>query len=107
MTDIKTMKTRITVPKEQKLEFAKLMIDDGYSVVQIMEISGACESAVSRWKRQYVNELNGKTPNKKMAITPEHQRIQELEKQLKRAQRDNDILKKAAAFFILENSNLN
>ena len=28
MTDIKTMKTRITVPKEQKLEFAKLMIDD-------------------------------------------------------------------------------
>jgi len=106
MTDIKQMKTRIKVTKEQKLEFAKLMIDDGYSVLQIMEISGACESAVSRWKRQYANELNGNTPNNKTAITPEHQRIQELEKQLKRAQRDNDILKKAAAFFILENSNL-
>ncbi len=106
MTDIKKMKTRITITKEQKLEFAKLMIDDGYSILQIMEISGACESAVSRWKRQYVNELNGKTPSNKVAITPDHQRIQELEKQLKRAQRDNDILKKAAAFFILENSNL-
>lgn len=106
MTDIKKMKNRITVTKEQKLEFAKLMVDDGYSVLQIMEISGACESAVSRWKRQYVNEANGKTPNNKQAITPDHQRIQELEKQLKRAHRDNDILKKAAAFFILENSNL-
>ena len=106
MTDIKKMKTRITITKEQKLEFAKLMIDDGYSILQIMEISGACESAFSRWKRQYVNELNGKTPSNKVAITPDHQRIQELEKQLKRAQRDNDILKKAAAFFILENSNL-
>jgi len=106
MTDIKQMKKPIKVTKEQKLEFAKLMIDDGYSILQIMEISGACKSAVSRWKQQYVNELNGKTPDNKVAITPEHQRIQELEKQLKRAQRDNDILKKAAAFFILENSNL-
>ena len=106
MTDIKKMKVRIKVTKEQKLEFAKLMVDDGYSILQIMEISGACESAISRWKRQYVNELRGNTPNNKVALTPDHQRIQELEKQLKRAQRDNDILKKAAAFFILENSNL-
>ena len=106
MTDTNKMKTRIKVTKKQKLEFAKLMVDDGYSTLQIMEISGACESAVSRWKRQYINELDGNTPSNKMAITPEHQRIQELEKQLKRAQRDNDILKKAAAFFILENSNL-
>lgn len=106
MTYIKKMKTRIKVTKEQKLEFAKLMVDDEYSVLQIMEISGACESAVSRWKQQYINELNGKTPINKVALTPDHQRIQELEKQLKRAQRDNDILKKAAAFFILENSNL-
>lgn len=54
MTDTNKMKNRIKVTKEQKLEFAKLMVDDGYSVSQIMEISGACESAVSRWKRQYI-----------------------------------------------------
>ena len=77
MTHIKKMKIRITVTKEQKLEFAKLMVDDGYSVLQIMEISGACESAVSRWKRQYINELKGNTPNNKVALTPEHQRIKE------------------------------
>ena len=106
MTDIRPMKKRITVTKEQKLEFAKLMVHDGYTVLQVMEISGACDSAVSRWKRQYLDEIDGHTPSNKIAITPEHQRIQLLEKQLKRAQRDNDILKKAAAFFILENSNL-
>ena len=48
MTDIKKMKIRITLTKEQKLEFAKWMVNDGYSVLQIMEISGACESVVSR-----------------------------------------------------------
>jgi len=45
-------------------------------------------SAVVRWKRQYKVE--------KKAITPEQQQIQELEKQLARAKRDIDILKKRA-----------
>ena len=36
----------------------------------------------------------------------EHQRIQELEKELWRARRDNEILKKAAAFFIRDNHGL-
>ena len=57
MTDTNKMKTRIKVTQEQKLAFAKLMVDDGYSVLQIMEISGACESAISRWKRQYIFTL--------------------------------------------------
>jgi transposase len=56
-------------------------------------------------KQQYLAELNGNTPVKSKALTPEQQRIQELEVQLKRAQRDNDILKKAAAYFILDNQN--
>jgi transposase-like protein len=56
-----------------------------------MEISSGCESAVSRWRRQYIDEqvdntLDNKVDNtldNKVAITPEHQRIQLLEKQLK------------------------
>jgi transposase len=47
--------------------------------------------------------LAGNTPVDKTAMTPKQQRIQELEKQLCRAHRDNDILKKAAAFFIRDN----
>ncbi len=45
-----------------------------------MEISGAGDSAVRRWKKQYVDELNGDTPQDKQALTPEQQKIQSLEK---------------------------
>ncbi len=98
-----TRKTKVTLSAKQKLEYAKLMVEEGYSNKQIEEISGAGKSAVSKWKQQYIAELQGKTPVNSKALTPEQRRIQELEAQLKRAKRDNDILKKAAAFFILDN----
>jgi transposase len=73
-----TRKERTTFTAEQKLEYAKLMINEGSTNKQIRDISGAGETAISRWK-----------------------------KQLWRAKRDNEILKKAAAFFARENSSLN
>ncbi|WGM08335.1 IS3 family transposase [Arsenophonus nasoniae] len=88
-----TRKVKVTFSGKQKLEYAKLMVEGGYSNIQVEKISGAGKSAVSRWKQQYLAELNGNTPVKSKALTPEQQRIQELEVQLKRAQRDNDILK--------------
>ena len=103
MSDKKHSKPRITVSPDQKLEYAKLMVGEGYTNQQVIEISGACSSAVTRWKRQYLEELNGSTPKGKKALTPEQQRIQELEKQLWRAKRDNEILKKATAFFVRDN----
>tara|TARA_Y100001980_G_C14163920_1_gene41627 strand:+ start:67 stop:372 length:306 start_codon:yes stop_codon:yes gene_type:complete len=95
-------KPRVTITAKQKLEYAKLMVEEGYTNQQIQQISGASQSSISRWKRQYDTELLGKTPTSAKALTPEQSRIQELETQLKRAQRDNDILKKAAAFFALD-----
>lgn len=95
-----TRKNKAHFTPEQRLEYAKLMVEEGYTNKQVQEISGAGDSAVSRWKKQYKEESMGNTPINKAAITPEQQRIQELEKQLWRAKRDNDILKKAAAFFI-------
>lgn len=82
------------------------MVEEGYTNKQIEEMSGAGKSAVSRWKQQYLSELDGKSPENVQALTPEQQRIQLLEKQLKRALKDNDILKKATAFFIRDNQNL-
>lgn len=93
-------KERIAPTEQQKLEYAKLMIEDGYTNQQIQDISGASASAVVRWKKQYKQEMLGITPQNKAALTPEQQRIQELEKQLARAKRDIDILKKASALFI-------
>jgi len=102
-----TRKVKITISPSQKLEYAKLMVEEGYTNKQIQNISGACSSAIARWKRQYKAELSGHPPEKSNALTHEQQRIQLLEKQLKQALRDNEILKKAAAFFIRDNQNLN
>ncbi|MBE0471835.1 MAG: transposase [Methyloprofundus sp.] len=99
-------KERTTFTAEQKLDYAKLMINEGYTNKQIRDISGAGETAVSRWKRQYLEEMNGQTPQDKKALTPEQQKIQDLEKQLWRAKRDNEILKKAADIDARENSSL-
>ncbi len=89
-----TRKSKVTLSAQQKLEYAKLMVEEGYTNKQIEEISGAGKSAVSRWKQQYLSELDGKSPENVQALTPEQQRIQSLEKQLQRALRDNEILKK-------------
>jgi transposase len=102
-----TRKQKITISPQQKLEYAKLMVEENYTYKQIQDMSGACSSAVSRWKKQYRLELSDHTPEGVSALTPDQQRIQSLEKQLKRAQRDNEILKKATAFFIRDNQNLN
>ena len=98
----KTRKQRLSFTKEQRLDYAKLMVHEGYTNQQIVKISGAGLTAISRWKRQYLDELDGNTPEGKKALTAEHQEIQDLKKQLWRAKRDNEILKKAAAIFIRE-----
>lgn len=107
MTNKSTRKPRVSFTPEQKLDYAKLMIEDNYSIQKVMDISGAGSTAVSRWKKQYLSELKGETPTDKKALTSEQQKIQSLEQQLWRAKRDNEILKKAAAFFIRENKDLN
>jgi len=102
MTQITSRKPRITTTMEQKLDYAKLMVYENYTNKQIMQISGAGSSAVSRWKKQYLSELSGNQPTSGNAITPEQQEIQSLKKQLWRANRDNEILKKASALFAME-----
>ena len=88
-----TRKVKITISPSQKLKYAKLMVEEGYTNKQIQNISGACSSAIARWKRQYKAELSGQTPEKSNALNHEQQRIQLLEKQLKQALRDNEIFK--------------
>ena len=58
------------------MEYAKFMVEEGYSNKQVQEISGASESAISLWKKQYKEELTGHTLDNKTKITPEQQRIQ-------------------------------
>jgi hypothetical protein len=47
------------------------MINEGYTNKQIRDISDAGETAVSRWKKQYLAEVDGHTPQDKKALMSE------------------------------------
>lgn len=85
-----------------KLEIAKLMVGENYSVKQACEASGAGETAVKRWKRQYLAERAGKPLPAGQALTPEQREIQQLKQRIRQLETERDILKKASAFFARE-----
>jgi len=98
-----TRKIRKNFTPAQKLEYAKLMVVEDYSNQQVIELSGAGATAVSRWKRQYLAEQRGEVAEGKIALDSDKRRIQELEKQLAASKMDVVLLKKATAFFIRDN----
>lgn len=91
---------------EFKQECVNLVLNQGYSVMQAAGAMGVGESTLQRWVRQYRKELIGITPQA-TAMTPEQQHIQALEAEIRKLKRDNDLLKKASAFFANEMQNSN
>jgi hypothetical protein len=51
------------------------MVNEGYSNKQIRDISGVWDTAVSRWKKQYLAEVDRQTAQGKKVLTPEQQKI--------------------------------
>jgi len=62
---------------------------------------GIAESVMRRWVQQLQLERQGITPQSK-AMTPDQQRIQELEARIDRLEREKAILKKATALLMSE-----
>ncbi len=79
MTD-SARKVRKTVTPEQRLVYAKLMLEEQYSNHQVMDLSGAGATAVSRWKKQYLAEKQGEVSTAKVVLDSDKRRIQVLEK---------------------------
>jgi len=71
----KTRKARQDFTPAQRLKYAKLMVEENYTNQQVMDLSGAGSTAVSRWKHQLLAE----------------------------SRMDVALLKKATAFFIRDN----
>ena len=78
-----------------KADAVSLVQQQGYTVAQACQALGIGETALRRWVTQVEGETKGVTPSGK-AITPEQQRIQTLEAQVKRLEMEKAILKKAA-----------
>jgi len=92
---------RRTFSPEFKREAAELVLEQSYSYPQACEALGVGETALRRWVAQLSSERIGITPKAK-ALTPDQQRIQELEKRVKRLELEKKILKKATALLMSE-----
>lgn len=84
---------------EFKLEAAQLVVDQGYTVRAACEAMGVSKSTMESWVRRLRAERGGDTPTGN-AMTPEQQRIQELERKLRRTEEEKEILKKATALLM-------
>ena len=93
------MKKRL-FSQEFKRESASLVVDKGYRITEACTAVGVRDSAMRKWVRQLREERGGTTPIGSKALTPEHQRIQELEARIRRIEREKDILKKATALLM-------
>src|SRR3569833_3365888 len=80
-------KQRRTFSAEFKRDAAALVLDQGYSHLEASRSLGVVESVLRRWVRQLSQERHGETPQSK-ALTPEQQKIQELEAKISRLERE-------------------
>ena len=84
-----------------KLQVVQMVRDQGLSVSQVCQDMDLVESAVRRWVEQAEAEQAG-LPGIGKPLTPEQQRIRQLETENRQLRQDNDLLKKASAFFARE-----
>ena len=94
-------KQRRSFSTEFKMEAASLVVDQGYSMAEASRAVDVGESALRRWVNQLRAERGGVTPTSK-ALTPEQQKIQELEARINRLEREKTILKKATALLMAD-----
>ncbi len=93
------IRQRRSFSAEFKLEAACLVLDQGYSIAEASRSLNVGETGLRRWVTQLEKERGGSTPVSK-ALTPEQQKIQELEARVHRLEREKSILKKATALLM-------
>ena len=91
---------RRTFSAEFKREAAGLVLKQNYSYIEASRSLGVGESTLRRWVDQVQQERQGVTPQSK-ALTPEQQKIQELEARIARLEREKSILMGTPVFAML------
>lgn len=92
-------RSRRSFTSDFKRDAASLVLDQGHSVAATCRSLDVSETALRRWVDQLNAERGGTTPTSK-ALTPEQQRIQELEARVQRLEQEKRILKKATALLM-------
>jgi len=94
-------RTRKVFDTSFKLQVVQMIKEQGLSVPQVCRDMDIGESAVRRWVQQFESEQLGQ-PGMGKPLTVEQQRIRQLETENRQLRTDNDLLKKASAFFARE-----
>lgn len=84
-----------------KLQVVKMIQEQGLTVAQVCQELKLGETAVRRWLKQVQAEQSGQAGIGK-PLTPDQQRIRQLEQENRQLRSDNELLKKASALFARE-----
>jgi len=79
-----------------KLEAARLVVEHGYTFKEAAKRLGTTDWSIRQWVQKF--QKNGQIPPAG-ALQPEADEMRRLRKENKRLQMENEILKKAAAYF--------
>ena len=97
------VRTRRQFSSEFKREAVSLVVEQGYSLEEAGRSLGIRGNLIGRWKKQLEADEAGAFPGKGK-MTPDQQRIRDLEVENRRLKMEKDILKKATVFFVQEKS---
>jgi transposase len=88
---------------EFKKEVARLLIIEGQSSAEVSKRLGVESNLLYRWKREHLSELEAvSAPSNGSSPTAIAEVIDRLRKQLAKAERINEILKKTVGYFAKE-----
>jgi len=82
--------------KEFKLEAARLVVEHGYTFKEVAKRLGTTDWSIRQWVQKF--RQDGQVPPAGTP-QPEADELRRLRKENKRLQMENEILKKAAAYF--------
>jgi len=91
-------KSRRTYSREFKLEAVGLLATSGKSMSQIERDLGIGKGNLWRWKREFAADDAHAFPGQGR-LTPEQERLRQLERENEILRQERDILKKAVAIF--------
>ena len=87
--------------REFKLQAVKRILEDGHPQTQVAADLGISANTLSSWKKAYLKEAEEAFPGHGRQ-TPEQAELTRLRREVARLKRENDILKKATAYFARE-----
>lgn len=93
-------KIRRNFTKEQKLEIVKQSLEDSVSLEELAAQYKIHPNSLSKWRREYLRHEEVSFPGHgNRVLSTEQQEIERLKKQLREAELEKEILKKALGIF--------